>query len=80
MVYRNKQLDCICTLAVGVKILAANLLRKNRKKCYNVSATFSVLIRLISERAENRTFRKGVNQWTTVQVATAVSLMVMTKG
>ena len=29
---------------------------------------------------QKRTFRKGVSQWITVQVATAVSLMVMTKA
>ena len=45
-----------------------------------ICETFSVLIRLISERGDNYPFRKGESQWTTVQVATAVSLMVMTKG
>ncbi len=44
------------------------------------SETFSALIRLISERDEKYPFQKGENQWITVQVATAVFLMVMTKG
>ena len=39
--------------------------------------TFRVLVRLIDER---KNFQKGVYQWKTVKVATAVSLMVMTKA
>lgn len=50
------------------------------KKLSKFSATFSALMRLISERDKKHPFRKGESQWITVQVATAVSLMVMTKG
>ena len=41
--------------------------------------SFSIYIRLISERQNKRLSERRKNQWISVQVATAVTLMVMTQ-
>ena len=45
----------------------------------NSGESFFGFVRLISERQKQQVFRKGENQWIMVQVATAVTLMVMTQ-